>query len=77
MEHTWNSDVGEMKVREAIQEKAKRKNNQRAPDDLHIEVSFRPACFDASAERQRNRDTDDENKERKDQIGWGPAMMRF
>ena len=41
---------------------------------LRYRIAFDRAFFNAPRKRERDRNADDEQKERKDEIGWRPAM---
>src|SRR5689334_20207919 len=62
-----------MKIREAIQKQANRKDDEGALDDLEVDVAIAAAGLDTLAERECDGHADDEEEKRKDKIGRRPT----
>src|SRR5437870_7677320 len=63
-----------MKIWEAGKKLSQRKDDQRALDDFPIETAVAATFINSSSKRERNRDTDNEQEEGKDQICRRPAV---
>ena len=67
--------IREAEIRKAVEKQAHRENDQRAPDDLQIEIALGCRRFpNRLRERERDRHADDEKEKRKDEIGRRPAV---
>jgi hypothetical protein len=63
-----------LKIWKAIEKQPEAKNDRGAFDYFEIQVALDSAFFYATRESECDRNTDDKKEERKDEVGWRPAM---
>jgi hypothetical protein len=74
LEHTRNAQNGPIEARESVQDDAQAEDRQRATQHLDDELTAVGPALHVLDERQGDRDADDEQEEREDEVGRRPAV---
>src|SRR6185503_2823557 len=74
LQHTWNAILREPEIRQSVEKQADHEDDQRALDDLDVNVALAAAALEALGERERYCYADDEDEEWKDEIRGRPAV---